>query len=172
MYMKTKFEPFKIKSIEHIPLTKKEDREKYLKESFYNPFYLKSDVITIDLLTDSGTTAMSSKQWAALMDGDESYAGSKSYYKFEDKVREITGFKYILPTHQGRAAERIFFAIIGGKGKHILNNTHFDTTRGNIEYTGAKAVDFVTEIGKRPDVVADFKGNIDLVGLKNYIEKS
>jgi len=169
--MKTKFEPFKIKTIEHIPLTNKEERKVYLKESFYNPFYLKSDYITIDLLTDSGTTAMSSKQWAALMDGDESYAGSKSYYKFEEKVREITGFKHILPTHQGRAAERIFFSIIGGEGKHILNNTHFDTTRGNIEYTGAKAIDFITEIGQRPDLVGDFKGNIDLVGLKNYIEK-
>ena len=169
--MKTKFEPFKIKTIEHIPLTSNKERKVYLKESFYNPFYLKSHYITIDLLTDSGTTAMSSKQWAALMDGDESYAGSKSYYKFEEKVREITGFKHILPTHQGRAAERIFFSILGGEGKHILNNTHFDTTRGNIEYTGAKAVDFITEIGQRPDLIGDFKGNIDLVGLKNYIEK-
>ncbi|NLO18322.1 MAG: tryptophanase [Ignavibacteria bacterium] len=169
--MKTKFEPFKIKTIEHIPITKKEDRKVYLKESFYNPFYLKSDLITIDLLTDSGTTAMSSKQWAALMDGDESYAGSKSYYKFENIIREITGFKHILPTHQGRAAERVLFSTTGGKGKHILNNTHFDTTRGNIEYTGATASDFITEIGKRPDLIGDFKGNIDLVALKEYIEK-
>lgn len=169
--MKTLIEPFKIKSIEHIAVTTVEERERYIKEAFYNPFFLRSDKITIDLLTDSGTTAMSSKQWAQLMDGDESYAGSVSYYKFEDKVKEITGFKHVIPTHQGRAAERILYTIIGGEGKYIPNNTHFDTTRGNIEYSKATAIDLPTEIGTRPDVVADFKGNMNLEALEETILK-
>ncbi|ROL61778.1 tryptophanase [Bacteroidetes/Chlorobi group bacterium ChocPot_Mid] len=169
--MKTLIEPFKIKTVEEIPITTIGQREKLLKEAFYNPFYLKSQFITIDMLTDSGTTAMSSKQWAGLIDGDESYAGSKSYYKFEKAVKDITGFKYIIPAHQGRAAERILFTLLGGKGKIIPNNTHFDTTRGNIEYTKAEAVDFVTEIGKQADKVADFKGNMDVDALEKFIKK-
>ena len=169
--MKTQIEPFKIKSVEAIPITTVEDREKYLEEAFYNPFYLKSDYITIDLLTDSGTTAMSSKQWAQIMDGDESYAGSRSYYKFEKIVKEITGFKHIIPTHQGRAAERILFNILDVEGKTVPNNTHFDTTRGNLEFNKANAVDLLNEIGKKPEVEAPFKGNIDLDKLKATIEE-
>ena len=167
--MKTPIEPFKIKSVEAIPITNRKEREDYIKEAFYNTFYLKSDKITIDMLTDSGTTAMSSKQWASIMDGDESYAGSKSYYKFEDAVRDITNFKYIIPTHQGRAAERILFTALIGKNQTIPNNTHFDTTRGNLEFSGIEAVDLPTEIGTKPDVIADFKGNMNLVALEELI---
>jgi tyrosine phenol-lyase len=170
--MKTMIEPFKIKSVESIPILTVEQRAKKLEEAFNNPFYLRSTDITIDLLTDSGTTAMSSDQWAAIMIGDEAYAGSKSYYKFEDAVRDITGFKHIIPTHQGRAAERILFGVLGGKGKSIPNNTHFDTTRGNIEFTEANAIDLPTRIGTQPDVVADFKGNIDLEKLEKFIEET
>lgn len=167
--MKSFFEPFKIKAIEEIPITTKEQRVNFIKEANYNLFSLKSEHITIDLLTDSGTTAMSSKQWAALMDGDESYAGSRNWYEFQSIVKEITGFKYIIPTHQGRAAERILFNIVGGPGKIIPNNTHFDTTRGNLEYSGAIAVDLPTSEGINPSVRADFKGNIDLVALEKLI---
>jgi tryptophanase len=169
--MKTRIEPFKIKTVEPIPITTEEQRTKYLEEAFLNTFYLKSQHVTIDLLTDSGTTAMSQQQWAAIMNGDEAYAGSRSYYKFEDAVRDITGFKHIIPTHQGRAAERILFNLIGGEGKVIPNNAHFDTTRGNIEFSGAKAVELMTETGGRPDVEADFKGNIDLDKLADLLKK-
>jgi len=169
--MRTQIEPFKIKSVEPIPMTTVEQREKYLQEAFNNPFFLRSDKVTIDLLTDSGTTAMSSRQWAMLMDADEAYAGSTSYYKFEDAVRNITGFKHIIPTHQGRAAERILFGIIADENSVIPNNTHFDTTRGNIEFKGATAIDLPTEIGKKPEVIADFKGNIDLAGLEKMINE-
>ncbi len=167
--MKTRIEPFKIKSVEEIPMTTVEQREQFLKEAFYNPFYLKSEQITIDLLTDSGTTAMSAKQWGVLMDGDEAYAGSRSYYRFENAVKKITGFKHIIPTHQGRAAERILFGVMCKAGQTIPNNTHFDTTRGNIEYSGANALDLPTAIGTRPDLEADFKGNIDLDKLREAI---
>ena len=170
--MKTKIEPFKIKTVEHIPITTQEEREQYLEKAFYNPFYLRSEHITIDMLTDSGTTAMSSKQWARLMDGDEAYAGSKSYYKFEDAVRNITNFKHIIPTHQGRAAEKILFTIVGGENVFIPNNTHFDTTRGNIEFSKAVAVDLPTDVGTQPDVEADFKGNMDLDKLRKFIEET
>jgi tryptophanase len=169
--MKTQIEPFKIKSVEPIAITTEAEREQYIKDAFYNTFYLKSDHITLDFLTDSGTTAMSSKQWAQLMDGDESYAGSRSYYKFENKLKEITGFKHIIPTHQGRAAERILFNVIGVKNKTIPNNTHFDTTRGNIEFLGMNAVDLPTEIGIDPAAEGDFKGNIDIDKLKALIEE-
>jgi tyrosine phenol-lyase len=169
--MRTQIEPFKIKSIEPIPMTTVEQREKFLHEAFYNTFYLRSDKVTIDLLTDSGTTAMSSKQWAMLMDADEAYAGSTSYYKFEDAVRNITGFKHIIPTHQGRAAERILFGVIADENSVIPNNTHFDTTRGNIEFKGATAVDLPTEIGKKPEVIADFKGNMDITALEKVINE-
>ena len=155
--MKTLIEPFKIKTIEEIPITKREDREIFLKDAFNNPFFLRSEHITIDLLTDSGTTAMSAKQWAGLMDGDEAYAGSRSYYKFESIVKEITNFKHIIPTHQGRAAERILFTILKGDNKSIPNNTHFDTTRGNIEYNGIEAVDLPVENGLIPELEADRK---------------
>jgi len=168
--MKTQIEPFKIKSIEAIPITNEAQRETYLKDAFYNTFYLRSEHITLDYLTDSGTTAMSSKQWAQIMDSDESYAGSRSFYKFEKIVKEITGFKHIIPTHQGRAAERILFNVMGIKGKYVPNNTHFDTTRGNLEFLGMNAVDLPTAIGIDPAAEADFKGNIDLDALKQFIE--
>lgn len=164
------FEPFRVKVVEPIPLTTKDYRREKLEKAHYNLFLLRSDDITIDLLTDSGTGAMSSKQWSALIDGDEAYAGSRSFYKFEEVVRQITGFKHIIPTHQGRAAERIVFSILGGKGKLIPSNTHFDTTRANIEYSGAEAIDFPTPISFRTDEVADFKGNIDLDRLEDFLK--
>ncbi len=169
--MRTKIEPFKIKSVEPIAITTKSEREQYIKDAFYNTFYLKSEHITLDFLTDSGTTAMSSKQWAQLMDGDESYAGSRSYYKFESKLKEITGFKHIIPTHQGRAAERVLFNVIGTKGKFVPNNTHFDTTRGNLEFLQMNAVDLPTEAGIDPTAEGDFKGNIDIDKLKELIQE-
>ena len=169
--MKTIIEPFRIKSVEPIRFTTREEREKILVEAGYNPFLIHADDVLIDLLTDSGTSAMSSKQWAGVMDGDESYAGSKSFYRFEAAVRKITGDKFIIPTHQGRAAEKILFSILGGEGKYIPNNTHFDTTRANIEFTGAEAVDLLNEIGKHPEQRADFKGNMDLEALENFIQE-
>lgn len=170
--MKTLIEPFKIKTVEHIPITTEEQRRKLLKEADYNLFSLHSETITIDMLTDSGTTAMSSKQWAALMDGDEAYAGSKSYYKFENIIRSITGFKHIIPVHQGRAAERILFSILGNENAVIPSNTHFDTTRANIENNRAAGIDLPTEIGTKPEIEADFKGNIDIDALHTLIEKT
>ncbi|MDR3627832.1 MAG: beta-eliminating lyase-related protein, partial [Ignavibacteriaceae bacterium] len=168
--MKTIIEPFKIKSVEPIRFTTKEERTQLIKNAGYNPFMLRADDVLIDLLTDSGTSAMSSKQWAGIMDGDESYAGSKSFFRFEDAVKKITGMNHIIPTHQGRAAEKILFSIQGGKGKYIPNNTHFDTTRANIEFTGAEAVDLLNETGKHPEVRADFKGNMDVEKLENFIK--
>lgn len=169
--MKTLIEPFKIKAIEEIPITTREQREKYLNDAFYNPFFLRSEQVTIDLLTDSGTTAMSSKQWAGLMDGDEAYAGSKSYYKFENAVIDITGYKHIIPTHQGRAAEKILFSLVAKPGITIPSNSHFDTTRGNIEFAGADAIDNLVNVGMMPEVEDPFKGNMDLVKLKALIEE-
>ncbi|MCZ7602793.1 MAG: tryptophanase [Melioribacteraceae bacterium] len=170
--MKTIIEPFKIKSVEPIRFTTKEERIKILEEAGYNPFLIHADDVLIDLLTDSGTSAMSSKQWAGIMDGDESYAGSRSYYRFESAVRKITGDKFIIPTHQGRAAEKILFSILGGPGKYIPNNTHFDTTRANIEFSGAEAVDLLCEVGKHPEQKADFKGNMDVEKLENFIKET
>lgn len=167
--MKSYFEPFKIKAIEEIPITTRSEREKYIKEVNYNPFSLKSDYITIDLLTDSGTSAMSSKQWAAIMDGDESYAGSRNWFEFEAEVRKITGFKHIIPAHQGRAAERILFSVMSGPGKIVPNNTHFDTTRGNLEFTHATAVDLPVPESEDPSFIAPFKGNMDINALEKLI---
>ncbi len=169
--MKTIIEPFKIKSVEPISFTTEAQRESLLQEAYYNAFFLHSRDVLIDLLTDSGTTAMSSKQWAAVMDGDEAYAGSKSYYLFEDAVRGLTGMKHIIPTHQGRAAERILFSVVGGPGKVVPNNTHFDTTRANVEYSGARAVDLLCEVGKHPEQIADFKGNMDVDALEALINE-
>ncbi|HEX9828780.1 MAG TPA: tryptophanase [Bacteroidota bacterium] len=168
--MKTIIEPFKIKSVEPIKFTTQKEREGILKRAWYNPFLFAAEDVLIDLLTDSGTSAMSAKQWAGIMDGDESYAGSRSFFRFEKVVRELTGFKHIIPTHQGRAAEKILFSIVGGKGKSIPNNSHFDTTRANVEYSGAQAFDFPTTEGKKPEVVADFKGNMDIPALEKFIE--
>lgn len=171
MKFKTIIEPFKIKSVEPIRFTTKEERKILLKEAGYNPFMLHSDDVLIDLLTDSGTSAMSSKQWAGIMEGDEAYAGSKSFYRFEAVVRSITQMKHIIPTHQGRAAEKILFSIVGGQGKYFPNNTHFDTTRANIEFSGAEAVDLLNEVGKHPEIRADFKGNMDIEKLEAFIKE-
>ncbi len=169
--MKTIIEPFKIKSVEPIRFTTREERIELLKDAGYNTFMLHADDVLIDLLTDSGTSAMSSMQWAGIMQGDESYAGSKSFYRFEEIVRKITGLKYIIPTHQGRAAEKILFSIVGGEGKFIPNNTHFDTTRANVEFTNAEAVDFLNEEGKHPEIRAPFKGNMDIDKLEDFIKE-
>jgi len=169
--MKTIIEPFKIKSVEPIRFTTVGEREGILKKAFYNPFLIKAEDVLIDLLTDSGTSAMSSRQWAGMMEGDESYAGSKSFFRFEKVVKDLTGFRYVIPTHQGRAAEKILFTILGGRGKYIPNNTHFDTTRANVESSGAEAWDFPTEEGKKPDLVADFKGNMNITALERFIHE-
>lgn len=171
MKPKTIIEPFKIKSVEPIRFTTREERETLLKEAGYNPFLLPADDVLIDLLTDSGTSAMSAKQWAGIMEGDESYAGSKSFYRFEAVIKSITNMKYIIPTHQGRAAEKILFTIVGGAGKFIPNNTHFDTTRANVEFSGAEAVDLLNEVGKHPEIKADFKGNMDIEKLEVFIKE-
>jgi tyrosine phenol-lyase len=168
--MKTIIEPFKIKSVEPIRFTTPKERESILQEAWYNPFLIHADDVLIDLLTDSGTSAMSAKQWAGIMDGDEAYAGSRSFFRFEKTVKDITGLRHVIPTHQGRAAEKILFTIVGGKGKYIPNNTHFDTTRANVEFSGAEAVDLPTEEGKRPDFIGDFKGNMNIPALKAFIE--
>ena len=169
--MKTIIEPFRIKSVEPIKFTSREERENILIEAGYNPFLIKADDVIIDLLTDSGTSAMSAKQWSGIMEGDESYAGSKSFYRFESAVKNITGDKFIIPTHQGRAAEKILFTVLGGNGKFIPNNTHFDTTRANVEFSGAEAVDLLVEIGKHPERRADFKGNMDIDALEKFISE-
>lgn len=169
--MKTIIEPFKIKSVEPIKFTTKEERIKLLEAAGYNPFLLQAEDVLIDLLTDSGTSAMSSDQWAGVMRGDESYAGAKSFYKFEHAVNNITGDKFIIPTHQGRAAEKILFSILGGPGKYFASNTFFDTTRANIEFTGAEAVDLLCEVGKHPEQRAPFKGNMDVDALETFIKK-
>ena len=169
--MKTIIEPFKIKSVEPIKFTTQSERESILRRASFNPFFIRAEDVLIDLLTDSGTSAMSAKQWAGMMDGDESYAGSKSFFRFEKIVREITGFKHIIPTHQGRAAERILFSLVGGRGKYITNNTHFDTTRANVEFSGAEAVDLLTEEGTKPELIADFKGNLDTDALQKFIDE-
>lgn len=169
--MKTIIEPFKIKSVEPIRFTTKEERKKILDAAGYNTFLIHADDVLIDLLTDSGTSAMSSDQWAGIMRGDESYAGAKSFYNFESAVKKITGDKFIIPTHQGRAAEKILFSILGGPGKYFASNTFFDTTRANIEFTGAEAIDLLCEIGKHPDQRAPFKGNMDVEALEALIKK-
>lgn len=168
--MKTIIEPFRIKTIEPIKFTTEEERSTILQEAGYNSFFIRAENVLIDLLTDSGTSAMSAAQWAGMMEGDESYAGARSFFRFEKAVRDITGFQYIIPTHQGRAAEKILFSIVGGVGKYIPNNTHFDTTRANVEFSGAEAVDFLTPEGKDPARAADFKGNMDVEALENFIK--
>lgn len=169
--MKTIIEPFKIKSVEPIRFTTQEEREEILHAASYNLFLVPAEDVLIDLLTDSGTSAMSADQWAGIMQGDESYAGARSFYKFEKKVRELTGLKHIIPTHQGRAAEKILFSIVAGKGKYIPNNSHFDTTRANIEFAGGEAIDLPTEEGTHPEVIGDFKGNMDIPSLEALIKR-
>lgn len=169
--MKTIIEPFKIKSVEPIHFTTKEQRIKIIKKAFYNPFLIHADDVLIDLLTDSGTSAMSSAQWAGIMIGDESYAGSNSFFRFEKTIKDITGMPIIIPTHQGRAAEKILFSVIGGKGKYIVSNTLFDTTRANIEFSGAEGVDLLCPEGKIPSVIAPFKGNMDIAAFEKFINE-
>ncbi len=163
-------EPFRIRAVEPIRFTTREQREAILRQAHFNPFLIDADDVLIDLLTDSGTSAMSAAQWGAIMVGDESYAGSRSFKRFDSKVREIFGFNHVIPTHQGRAAEKILMAIVGGAGITIPSNNHFDTTRANVEYTGARAVDLVIEEGKDPDSRHPFKGNIDLDKLTALLE--
>jgi tryptophanase len=169
--MKTIIEPFRIKSVEPIRMTTRSEREVILKAARYNLFAVPADDVLIDLLTDSGTGAMSAEQWAGVMRGDESYAGSPSYERFRTTVQDLTGMDHVLPTHQGRAAEKILFSLVGGPGKMIPNNTHFDTTRANIEYTGATAIDCLIPEGRIPAEPHPFKGNMDLDALVAAIEK-
>ncbi|MBK8954579.1 MAG: tryptophanase [Saprospiraceae bacterium] len=168
-FIKTLAEPFRIKMVEPIKMTSRESRLDLLEKAGYNPFLLNSEDVFIDLLTDSGTGAMSQNQWAGMMIGDESYAGAKSWIKLEQVVRTLTGMPYILPTHQGRAAERILYSLIGGPEKVFLSNTHFDTTRANIEFTGAQAFDLMPENSLNNDLYLPFKGNIDLEKLEQQI---
>jgi tyrosine phenol-lyase len=165
----TIIEPFRIKSVEAIKFTTKDERAARLNEAGYNVFLLHAEDVLIDLLTDSGTGAMSAAQWGALMQGDESYAGSRSYYRFRDVVADLTGFRHIIPTHQGRAAERILFHTVLKPGDIVPNNSHFDTTRANIEVEDAEARDLVIAEGKVPSLVHPFKGNVDLEALDRLL---
>lgn len=169
MEHKTIIEPFKIKMVEPISLSTEIERKGFLERANYNTFLLKSDEVVIDFLTDSGTSAMSADQWAGIMLGDESYAGSRSWLKMEAAVKHLTGHQYILPTHQGRAAERIIYGYLGGKGKTFISNTHFDTTRANIEFSGAEALDIAIPESNDPALIHPFKGNIDVVRLEQLV---
>jgi tryptophanase len=168
---RTIIEPFRIKSVEPIRWATRHEREELLRAAYYNLFLLPAADVLIDLLTDSGTGAMSTKQWAAIMEGDESYAGSKSYDRFRDSIQSIFGYRHVIPTHQGRAAERILFSVMCKKGDVVPNNTHFDTTRANVEFVGAEAVDLVIAEGKQPSLVHPFKGNMDVAALESLIAK-
>ena len=167
--MKTIIEPFRIKMVEPIRMTTPADRDRLLRRAHFNPFLIPAEAVLIDLLTDSGTAAMSSEQWAGMLRGDESYAGARSWFRFETVVKELTGMPHVLPTHQGRASERILFELLGGPGKVVPNNTHFDTTRANVEHSGARAVDLVIEPGRNPRARHPFKGNMDPGGLAALI---
>ncbi|MDE1924525.1 MAG: tyrosine phenol-lyase, partial [Gammaproteobacteria bacterium] len=164
-------EPFRIKAVEPIRLTTREERLRLIEAADFNLFALKSDDVLIDLLTDSGTSAMSAAQQAALLSGDESYAGSPSFFRFEAAVRELMPFRHILPTHQGRAAEAILVSLLGGAGRVVPSNNHFDTTRGNIEATGAEAHDLVIAEGMDPENLHPFKGNMDLAKLDAFLTR-
>ncbi|HSG84812.1 MAG TPA: tryptophanase, partial [Candidatus Limnocylindrales bacterium] len=167
----TIIEPFRIHAVEPIRLTTREERLAAVEAAGWNLFGLHAEDVLIDLLTDSGTGAMSRDQWAAVQHGDESYAGSPSWYAFLESVRALWPFEHVIPTHQGRAAERILFSVLGGPGKVIPNNTHFDTTRANIEYTGAEAVDLVIPEGRDPAAEHPFKGNMDVTALERLLEE-
>lgn len=169
MSFRTIIEPFKIKSVEPIQLSTEVERENFLEKAHYNPFLLQSDEVIIDFLTDSGTSAMSARQWAGMMVGDEAYAGSKSWQNMEMAVHSLTGMRYVLPTHQGRAAERILYSLIGGKGRTFISNTHFDTTRANIEFSGAEAIDIPIAENKDTGAFHPFKGNMDTASLEKHI---
>ncbi len=169
MKHKTTIEPFRIKVVEQIKLTTEEQRKEYLKKAHYNPFLLLSHQVIIDLLTDSGTSAMSAEQWAGIMRGDESYAGASSWLRMEAAIQDLTGCPYVLPTHQGRAAEHLLYSRLGGPGKIFISNTHFDTTRANIEFSGAEAFDIPVAESKEPGLELPFKGNLDIDRLKQQI---
>ncbi|MFQ3611067.1 MAG: tryptophanase, partial [Fimbriimonadales bacterium] len=171
MAYRTIIEPFRIKAVEPIRLTTPEERDQILQRAHYNLFLVSADDVMIDLLTDSGTSAMSAEQWAGVMRGDESYAGSRSFAFFEQTVREIFGFRHVIPVHQGRAAERILFALLCKPGCVIPNNTHFDTTRANIEYRGGQAVDLPCAESRQTDAPHPFKGNMDVEGLERLIHE-
>ncbi len=174
--MKTIIEPFRIKSVEPVRMTTAPERREYLKEAGYNLFKIPSERVLIDLLTDSGTGAMSSMQWAGIMRGDESYAGAPSFFRFLEVIQEITGIQHVLPTHQGRASERMLFELLLGPGERgksmvVPNNAHFDTTRANIEHHGTQALDLLTPEGESAHTVAPFKGNMDVGKLEKLLEE-
>jgi len=164
-------EPFRIHSVEPVRFPSVRERNEHLEEAGNNLFNLRAEHVLIDLLTDSGTGAMSRDQWAAVQHGDESYAGSPSWFRFLAAVQNLFPYRHVIPTHQGRAAEKILFTVIGGPGKVVPNNTHFDTTRANIEHTGAEAVDLVIPEGRQPDVIHPFKGNMDVEALDTLIRE-
>jgi len=166
----TIIEPFRIHSVEPIRISSAEERRAAIRAAGYNLFDLHADDVIIDLLTDSGTGAMSRDQWAGIQHGDESYAGSPSWFAFLESVTALFPFKHVIPTHQGRAAEKILFSALGGAGRVIPNNTHFDTTRANVEFTGAEAVDLVIPEGTHPEIEHPFKGNMDLAALESIIQ--
>lgn len=169
MRHRTIIEPFRIKSVERIRLSTEAERVAALEAAHYNPFLLDSDQVIIDLLTDSGTSAMSVEQWAGVMVGDEAYAGSRSWKRMERAVHDLTGMEHVLPTHQGRAAERIIYGHLGGAGKVFISNTHFDTTRANIEFSGATAIDIPIAVGRDPRAEHPFKGNMDVAALERLL---
>ncbi len=169
--MKTIIEPFKIKVVEPIRMTTPEEREAYLRAASYNVFLIRAENVLIDLLTDSGTGAMSSEQWAGVMRADESYAGAISFYRFKERLQEVTGFEHILPTHQGRASERLLFELVGGRGKVVPNNAHFDTTRANVEHSGAEAVNLPIPEAADPRNRHPFKGNMNIAALEDLIRR-
>jgi tryptophanase len=172
MQHRTIIEPFRIKVVEKIKMTTEEERREFLTRANYNPFLLHSSEVLVDLLTDSGTSAMSSEQWAGIMLGDESYAGASSWLRMEAAVMDLTGCPYVLPTHQGRAAEHLLYSRLGGPGKVFISNTHFDTTRANIEFSGAAAIDVPVPENRQTDLLLPFKGNMDTRALREQILKN
>src|ERR1019366_4765227 len=167
----TIIEPFRIHSVEPLRMTTPTERAAALEAAGYNLFNLHADDVLVDLLTDSGTGAMSRDQWAAIQHGDESYAGSPSWFRFEAAVKELFPYQHVIPTHQGRAAEKILFSVLGGEGRIVPNNTHFDTTRANVEATGAEAVDLVIAEGRDAAALHPFKGNMDVEALEALLRE-
>ncbi|HOX22543.1 MAG TPA: beta-eliminating lyase-related protein, partial [Elusimicrobiales bacterium] len=168
---KTIIEPFRIKMVEPLGFTTCAQRKSILKKAHYNLFNIRAEHVIFDFLTDSGTGSMSSEQWAGIMRGDESYAGAKSFYEFKRSVQELTGFHDVIPVHQGRAAERILFSFVGGEGKIVVSNSHFDTTRANVEHSGAQAVDLPAPGALNFAKSGPFKGNMDISALQAFIKK-